>query len=144
MADMPDIAVARVDLLLRLLDGNFMLFGVVHRRLARGEGEVRIFPGSDNPQRRIERHIGQFEPDLIVALARGAVRDGGRAFGMGDIDLMFRDQRAGDTRAQQIFVFVDRSGLQHRPEIILDKFLPQIFDDTLDGAAGQRFSLYPC
>ena len=123
---MPEVAVARIDFLFALLDGNLVQLGIIDGRLARGEFEIRVFPRRDDFQRRVERHIGKLEPHLIVALAGCAVRDGRCLFGVGDIDLIFRYQRPCDARAEEIAVFIDRAGFEHRPKIIFDKFLAQI------------------
>jgi len=50
----------------------------------------------------------QLEADLVVALARGAVRHGVRAHRGRDLDLLLGDQRPRDRRAQQVHALVQR------------------------------------
>ena len=49
---------------------------------------------------------------------------------------MLRDYGTGQRGAKQIFVFVDRSRLQCRPDIAGEKLFAQVFDDDF---AGPRF-----
>ena len=50
----------------------------------------------------------ELEADLVVPLARGAVRDGVRADRDRDLYLLLRDQRPRDGRAQQVHALVQR------------------------------------
>ena len=50
MADVPEVAVARVDFLLALVDGDFVFFCIIDRRFPAGQREVRVFPRSYNFQ----------------------------------------------------------------------------------------------
>ena len=52
--------------------------------------------------------------------------------GVGHFHLVLGDQRPGDAGAQQVAVLVDRPGLEHRPEVVLDELPPQVLDDALD------------
>ncbi len=121
-----------------------MLLGVFHRRLAIVQPvgqELRVLPRRDDLQRRIERHRGQFEADLIVALARGAVADGIRAGLVRDLHLVLRDQRTRDAGAEQIVVFVGGVRAQHREAIVFRELLAQILHHDLIGAALVRLLL---
>ena len=69
--------------------------------------------------------------------------DGIRAFGVGDVDLVFGDQRAGDRGAEKIVGFVDSAGLEHGEAILLGKFLAEVFDDALVGAGREGLLLDP-
>ena len=72
MAEVPDVAVAAVDILFALLDGNIVLFGVGNGILARID--VPFPPGRDDLQVRSNGFVGEFEAHLIVALAGATVR----------------------------------------------------------------------
>ena len=50
----------------------------------------------------------ELEADLVVPLARGAVRDRIRADRNRDLYLLLRDQRPRDGRAQQVYALVQR------------------------------------
>ena len=112
----------------RVFDRGFAIVQAV------GE-EPRILPRGDDLQRRIERHHGQLEADLIVALAGGAVGHGIRAGLMRHQHLVLRDQRAGDAGAEQVIALVGRVGTQHREAVLFRELLAQILDDDLVGAA---------
>jgi hypothetical protein len=89
----------------------------------------------------IERHRGQFEADLIVALAGGAVADGVRAGLMRDQYLVFRDQRTRDAGAEQIVGLVGGVRAKHREAVFFRELLPQILHHDLVGAALVRLLL---
>ena len=73
MRHVPDIGVARIDFLRRSLDRHVVGLGIIERGFAAVELELRVLPRRDNFQVRRQRHVSQFESDLIVALAGGAV-----------------------------------------------------------------------
>ena len=66
-----------------------------------------------------------------------------RTFLLRDHHLVFGDERTGHRGAQQVLTLVDRAGLQKRKEIIAGKFVAQVFDDQLAGAAGFSFRIQP-
>ena len=92
MGDVPEVAVAGVDLLDGLGDGDAFFLGVFDGGLARAKLEAVVFPGGDDGEFRAEGHVGQFEADLVVALAGGAVGDGVGILLVGDLDLVFGDE----------------------------------------------------
>ena len=115
-----------------------VLLGVLDRRLAIVEAvgeELRVLPRRDDLQRRIERHVGQLEADLVVALAGGAVADGVGAGLVRDQHLVLGDQRPRDGGAEQVVRLVDRVRPQHREAVVLGELLAQVLDDDLVGAA---------
>ena len=90
---------------------------------------------------RVQRIDGRLEPHLVVALAGAAVDDGVGAFRLTDLDQLFRHQRSRHGGAQHILSFIDRIGLQRRPDIIGDELFSQIDGDGLDGAGGHGLLL---
>jgi len=64
------------------------------------------------------------------------VGDGVGVGAMGNGHLLAGDQRAGDGRAQQVVVLVDRPGLEHLEAELLGELLAEVLDDDLIGAAG--------
>jgi hypothetical protein len=75
-------------------------------------------------RRGIERHDGQFEADLVVALAGRAVRNCIRADFVRHVHQMFGDQGARHRRAEQVLALVHRSGTQQREKVIGWRILP--------------------
>ena len=114
--DVPDIAVAAVDLGGRCRDRHVVLAGVLDGVLARND--VPFAPWRDHRQLRRQRLVGQLEADLIVALAGAAVRQGVAAGGERDFHLLLGQQRPGDRGAEQILVLVDAAGAHQLPEIL--------------------------
>ena len=106
--EMPEVAVARVRILLRHRHGDAARGGVVDGVFARDD--VPLAPRRDDVQLRRERLIGQLEAHLVVALAGAAVRQRVAAGRQGDLDLLARDERAGGGRAEEIILLVNRSG----------------------------------
>ena len=94
MRKVPKVLVLRIVGLVCYLQGHIVRLGVLYL----------LFPGLDLPlpPRGDDRHLGgevlycKLETHLIVAFAGGAVSDGGCAGGVGDIDLMLGDERAGE------------------------------------------------
>jgi len=66
------------------------------------------------------------EPDLVVALARAAVRDRIRALALGDLDEELRDERPREGRGQRIGTLVERVGLQMWPHEVGDEALAAV------------------
>jgi len=119
--------------------GDAVLLGVGHEV---GAGmHVPLAPGGEGFELGIERHGGEFEAHLIVALAGGAVGHGLGAFGPGHLDQALGDQRPGDGSAEQIATLVDGTGTQHREDEILGEFLAQVVDVGLGGAGMQGLGL---
>ena len=54
-----------------------------------------------------------------------------RADLFGDLDLLFRNQRARNRGAEQILPFINRVGAEHREHIIAHEFLAQILDENV-------------
>src|SRR3954453_2095494 len=114
MREMPEVAVARVWILLRDRHGDAARGGVIDGVFARDD--VPLAPRRDDIQLRRERLIGELETNLIVALAGAAVREGVAAGGERDLDLLARDQRARGGRAEEVVLLVNRSGFQNGKE----------------------------
>ena len=76
VADVPEVAVLAVDLLLAGGDRDALLLGVFDGALAVAQLEARVLPRRDDLELRVERHVGQLEAHLVVALAGRAVGDG--------------------------------------------------------------------
>ena len=95
---MKEIAIHRIRLLERSLDGNPVLLAVRDHFRATGKlfPEGIDLPRSQNLQRRRKRHVGQLKAALIVALAGRTVGNGIRLLLLRDFNLSLRNQRPGD------------------------------------------------
>src|SRR3990167_8605287 len=113
------------------LDRDGVLLGVVHQLLARQQ--VPLAPWGNHFYAGLERIGAQFEANLIVTFAGGAVGNGVGAGFVGDFDQTLSDQRTGDGGAQQVFAFVDGVGTEHRVDEIAHEFFAQVVNvDFLD------------
>ena len=108
MAEVPEIAIAAVDLFSARGHGDAALLGVVEAIFARFQ--IPLAPWRYYFQLGSERLVGHLEADLIVAFAGASVADGRSAFAQCDFDLMFRDHGPGERGAEQIFIFVHGAG----------------------------------
>ncbi len=141
VGDVPEVAVAGVDFLFGLLDGDAFFLGVFDGGFAAAEFEAVIFPGGDDFEFGSEGHVGELEADLVVAFAGGSVGDGVGTFGVGDIDLVLGDEGAGDGGAEEVLGFVDGAGFEHGEAVLLGEFLAEVFDDALVGTGFEGFFL---
>ncbi len=114
--DVPDVAVAAVDLFGGCGDGHVVDAGVFDGVLARND--VPFAPRRDHRELRRQRLVGQLEADLVVALARAAVRQRVAAGGQRHFHLLLGQQRPGDGSAQQVLVLVDAAGAHQLPEVL--------------------------
>ncbi len=143
VADMPEVPVAGINLLHRLLNRDFPLFGIFDRRFPAGQCKIRVFPRGNNLQIRRQRHERQLKPHLVVTLAGSAMRYR-RCPGLpGHIHLMLGNQRPGNAGTQQVPVFIHRAAFEHRPDVIFHKFLAEVLDYALDRTGRQGLLLNP-
>ena len=132
VADVPQIAIAAVNLFAAGGHGNSALLGVVETVFARLQ--IPLAPRRDHFQLRSQRLIGKFKADLIVALAGAAVCDRGCAFAQRHFHLVLGDYRPRQRGSQQIFMLVHCTCLQRRKHVSGQKLLAHVFDDHLAGA----------
>src|SRR5262249_27597149 len=71
VAEVPDVAVAAVDVFLALLDGDVVFLGVGDRVFARVD--VPLAPRCYDLELRGDGFVSQFEADLVVAFASAPV-----------------------------------------------------------------------
>jgi hypothetical protein len=135
MRKVPEVAIEGVDLGGGCLHRNVVCGGVGDSVLA--GANVPRSPGSDNGEVRRQRLVGQFEADLIVALAGATVGDRVGAFEEGDLNLVLGDDRARHRRAQQVFPLVDCPGTQGRKDVLAQELLAGVDDIGLGSAAGE-------
>ena len=113
-----------------------MLFGEFDQGGARRH--IPLAPRRDDLDVRFERVIGEFEPDLIIALAGRAVADGVGADLARDFDLPLGNQRPRDGRAKQIEPFILGVGAEHRKDIVAHEFFAQILDKDIFGLDAEQ------
>jgi hypothetical protein len=110
-------------------DRDLMLLGEFNEPGARCQ--IPFAPGRDDADRRLERVIGQFESDLIIALAGRTMRHRIRADLPGDLDLLLRDERPRDRGAEKILPLIQCVHAEHREDEILHEFLAHILDEDM-------------
>src|SRR6185503_12307403 len=137
VGEVPEVGVARVDLLLGRGDRNAARGRIGDRVLT--APDVPLAPRRDDGEVWSERGVGQLEADLIIALASATVREGVGANGEGDLDLTARDEGARHGRAQEVFAVVDGAGAERRKNEVADKLLAEVLDVAFGGAGGERF-----
>src|SRR5579872_655239 len=125
MAQVPEVAIAAVNLFAAGGNGNSMRFGVVEAIFARLQSPFA--PRSNDLQFRSDGLVSMLKTDLIVALAGAAVRNSGGAEFERDFYLMLGDDRTRQRRAQQILVLIDRAGLHRGENVFVQEFLAQVF-----------------
>src|SRR5881227_201648 len=107
MAQVPEVAVAAVNLLPAGSYGDAALLGVIQAIFA---GFQRPFaPGSNHLQFRRQRLKGMFKAYLVVALASASVGHSRGVFLERHFHLILGDHWTRQRRAQQILMFVYRS-----------------------------------
>jgi len=134
--DVEEVAVHGVGFFGGGLDGD-VLFGAIGDHLGAARellAEARVAPGGDDLEVGRQGGGGEFETDLVVAFAGGAMGQGLGLFPAGDFNHALGNKGAGDARAQQILALVNRARLEHREDEVAREFFLQIDDVTLGGA----------
>jgi hypothetical protein len=120
-------------------DRDLVLLGEGDELLARAQ--VPFAPRRDHRHVGLERVIAELEPDLVVALAGGAVADRVGPDAFGDLDLLLGDQRSRDRGAEEVDPLVDGVRPEHREDVVADEFLAQILDVDVLGLDAEEFGL---
>src|SRR4051812_23328230 len=106
-----------------------MILGEADQRLA--APELPFTPRCDDADVGLQGVIAELEADLIVALAGGTVTDRIGADPPRDLDLLLRDQRPRNRRAEQILALVNRVRAEHREDVVADEFLAHVLDEDV-------------
>ena len=99
----------RVDLCATGRDRNLAFIGIVNRVFTRDDAPFA--PGSNDRQFGCESFESQFKTYLVVALASAAMLERIATSTQRNLDLLLRDDRAGERSAEQVFVFINSAGL---------------------------------
>ena len=129
---MPQVLVLRVVGLPADLQRDVMSLGIVDLFIA--ALDVPLAPRGDDLQVGCKVHDGQLKAHLIVAFAGAAVADRIRTLGAGNLHHAFCQNGAGKAGAQQITLVIC-PGLHGGNDVILHKFIGQVFDVQLGCAA---------
>ena len=128
MAQMPQVLVLGIVRLAADLQRHIVRLCIVDLFLS--GLDVPLAPRRDDLHIRGEALDRQLKPDLIVALAGRAVRDGVRALGEGDLGQLLADDRSCKGRAQQVGLILGVH-LHRRNDDLVDHLVDQIGDDQL-------------
>ena len=136
VAEMPEIGISRIDLLLRRSDRDAARSGIVDGVLA--AANVPLAPRRDH--RKVGREGGerQLEPHLVIPLAGAAVCQRVRTDAARDLHLPLRDERSSHRRAQQVLAVVHSAGAQRREDEVANELLAEVLDVALLGSRGDR------
>src|SRR5262249_749830 len=88
-------------------------------------------PRRDHRYMGLERIVGQFKANLIVAFAGRAMRNSIGTDFLRYFDLFLRDQRSRDRRAKQILAFVKRVCPKHREYVVAHEFFAQVLNEDV-------------
>ena len=132
MAQVPQVLVLGVVGLAADLQRDVVGLGVVDLLIA--ALDVPLAPRGDDLQVGCKVHDGQLKAHLIVALAGAAVADRIRTLGTGDLHHPLCQNGACKAGAQQIALVIG-PGLHGGDDVILHKFVGQVFDVQLGCAA---------
>ena len=131
----PQVLVDGVGRLLALVDGQLVALGPLDGLVPRHR-EVA--------DRRDARHVGReradadLEADLVVALARAAVRDGGGAVLAGGRHEVLDDEWPRERRDQRVAVHVEGVGRERRQAVVVRELRTRVRHLGLDRAARDR------
>src|SRR4051794_23020776 len=139
MRNVPDIAIAAVDLCRPLSNRYVVSFGVLDGILARND--VPLAPGCNHIQVRSNCLIGQLKPDLIVPLSRAPMAQSVASGLQSNFGLAFCQQWTCDGGSEKIFVFVDSSGAHQFPEVVGNELLAHVFDVNFGRTSFEGFFL---
>lgn len=138
--DVPGVFIAAVDLLQRCGGRDVALFQVIQQRFT--GTQVPLTPRRHHFQLWRQCGVGGLETHLVVAFAGRTVAQRVGAHFQRQLDLRLGDDRPRHRRAQQVAAFVQGAGLQHRINVIADKFFTQIHHVTFRGTGLQGFLLH--
>src|SRR5687767_13726773 len=105
---MPDVAVARIDLISRCCDRHIVLCGVVERVLA--TADIPCTPGGNHWKIRCKCGRGELEPKMIVAFAGASASERVCSNPSDHIYLALCAVPPAHRGAKAIFTVVDRAG----------------------------------
>src|SRR4051812_48571755 len=127
----PEVLVDGEGTLLRRRHLDAVLPGVLERGVA---GDVPLPLRSDDLEIGGEALHREVEADLIVALAGGAVRDGGRSVLAGRRDQVPRDEGPGERRRERIDALIERICLQRGEAEVACELVLRVHHLAGDGA----------
>mmetsp|Transcript_1192 Transcript_1192/g.2700 ORF Transcript_1192/g.2700 Transcript_1192/m.2700 type:complete len:239 (+) Transcript_1192:700-1416(+) len=125
------------------IDGDRVLFAVGQEILSSLEGldEFGITPWGHALDGRTQGLGAHFESNLIVSLSGGTVGNVlGSGFG-GDANHFLGNAGAGNRGSEQVTSLVNGVGFDAVKDIVGNKFLSEISNDTLAGTDGQSLGL---
>ncbi len=128
MGDMEQVSVTAVRLLFRERKGYTVFFCIIEHGLPGIEGPFGVPPRCDDVDGRIQGHVRQLKPHLIVTLAGGPVADCVGFLSLGYLYLSLGDERPRDRCSHKVRAFVDGIGPQHGKHEVADKLFSEVVD----------------
>ena len=121
-----------------------MLLRIVEQILSALEAVAELGqpPRSNDLDVGLERIESELEADLVVALARAAVRDKATALLLCDADLCAGDDWAGQAGSEQVTALVRGIALYGAEAELFNKLLLQVENDHLQRANLERLLLH--
>ena len=129
VADVQQVGIHRVRraaVLVLHVDLNAGIFCILQQLLARQQ--VPFAPRCNDLHVRHQGISAQFETDLIIPLAGGAMRNSISTGFARDVDQAFCDQRARNRGAEQVLALIDGVGAEHRVDEVAHELFAQIID----------------
>jgi len=137
MGDVPDVTIARVNLIACRGNRNLMSFRVGDRVLT--APDIPFTPGCYDGQIGSECSVSELEADLIVTLSSATMGERIRSHLTSDLNLPARNEGTAHRGAEEVLSTINCSGSEGGPDEILDKFPPEILDVALVGPGSNSF-----
>src|SRR6267143_2087306 len=137
MGNVPDVTIARVNLVACCGNRNLVGFRVSDRVLA--APDVPFTPRGYDGQIGSECSVSELEADLVVTLSGATVGERIRSHLASDLNLPARNKGPAHRGAKEVLSTIDCSCPEGGPDEILDKFPAEVLDVALVGAGSNRF-----
>ena len=128
VAQVPDVAVTAVRVVVACFERNAMCFQVSHFVFTTLHAPCIQTPGSDDFQFRCQCFDGQFKTYLVIAFACCAVADCCCAFFFGDFNQFLSDDGTSHGSTQEVFAFVNCVCFDAGVNRVCDEFFCQVSD----------------
>src|SRR5438105_4976175 len=140
MRDVPEVAIARIDLVPRCCNRDPVRFSVSDCILT--ATDIPFAPWRDDRQVGRERGVSQLESYLVVPFPGAAMCKCISTNAAGDLHLSTSNEWPAHRGAEEVFTTVDSTSAEGGPHELFHKFLAQVFDVALIGTRGDCLRSY--